>query len=531
VKSQPRGISLSPLLRLNARKAGHAGAPIGWRAANMDYPLTKTFSDLGLPAHIVDALTRAEFLTPTPIQLKAIGPQLQGRDIMGIAQTGSGKTAAFGLPILAGISELKGRPAPLTTRALILAPTRELAVQIDEVLRSLAGHMRLATVLVLGGVSRSAQVQKIARGVDVVIATPGRLKDLVDDRKLRLNETRWLVLDEADRMLDMGFIGAVKQIAAAIGPRRQTAMFSATMADEIAELAKALLSEPVRVEATAPGTTVAAIDQRVILSGSKQKRDELNRLLADPALSKVLIFSRTKHGADRVTKNLAIDGHEAAAIHGNKSQNARQAALKAFASGKARILVATDIAARGIDVPNITHVINYELPDDAENYVHRIGRTGRNGASGSAISLVSGEEKDKLRDVERLIRRTLPYTGEVATTRAGIQPQVQKPAHRGQGARHDAQPQQRKQKNAGRHFSGAKKAAISAERGNHPPKQRQPSQPREAANAPAWWERKTGDAGPNAMPKAKQRWSGAKKKAAKSRRDGATGRQPAAAAV
>src|SRR5688572_22621117 len=491
---------------------------------NMRQNLTKTFSELGLSAPLVSALTNAGFITPTPIQAKAIGPQLEGRDIMGIAQTGSGKTAAFGLPILAGIAQLTGRASPLTTRALILAPTRELAVQIDEVLRKLASGMRLSTVLVLGGVSRSAQVQKIARGVDVVIATPGRLKDLIDDRKLRLNETRWLVLDEADRMLDMGFIGAVKSIAAGIGPRRQTAMFSATMADEIATLAAALLRDPVRVEASAPATTVSVLEQRVIMAGSKQKRDELNTLLADPALSRVLIFSRTKHGADRVTKNLGIDGHDAASIHGNKSQNARQAALKAFSSGKARILVATDIAARGIDVPNISHVINYELPDDPENYVHRIGRTARNGATGFAITLCDGTERGKLRDVERLIRRTLPISGELK----GVDGHVAeaKPAHRGQGPRPDAQRQgQRPQRNAGKHFSGAKKAAIAAERGNRP------AGPRGNADGPAWWERKTGEAGAVVAPKAKQRWTTAKKKAAKVERGDDRRRQPLRAAI
>ncbi len=447
-----------------------------------------TFATLGLPATILGALDKAGFVTPTPIQAKAIPPQLEGRDILGIAQTGSGKTAAFGLPIIAGIAALKGRSNPLTTRALILAPTRELAVQIEEVLHKLSGGMRLSTVLVLGGTSRFAQVQKIAKGVDVVIATPGRLKDLLDDKKLRLNETRWLVLDEADRMLDMGFIHPVKQIAAAIGPRRQTALFSATMAKEIAELAKGLLNDPVRVEASPPATTVGTIDQRVILSGSKQKRAELNTLLADPALKRVIIFSRTKHGADRVAKNLAIDGHEAAAIHGNKSQNARQAALKAFAAGQVRILVATDIAARGIDVPNITHVINYELPDDPENYVHRIGRTARNGASGFAITLCDGTERDKLRDVERLIRRTLPTTGEIKHPELTA-PKARTP-HRGQGPKPNvARPegQKRKAGNAGRHFSGAKKAAIARGRsgGNGRPQgqARGPSRPRAARTA------------------------------------------------
>ncbi|MBD8063885.1 DEAD/DEAH box helicase [Devosia sp. PTR5] len=373
------------------------------------------FSSLGLPQNLLDGLSRAGFETPTKIQEQAIPKLLEGRDVMGIAQTGSGKTAAFGLPILAGIGELTGRARPLTTRALILAPTRELAVQIDENLRKWGGA-KISTVLVLGGVSRNAQVQKLSRGVDIVVATPGRLKDLVDDGKLRLNETRWLVLDEADRMLDMGFIAPVKAIAKLIGPRRQTMLFSATMAAEIEDLAKGLLKDPVKVEAAPQGSTVVKIDQRVILSGSKAKRGVLNDLLADTAegMDRVIVFARTKHGADRVAKNLAIDGHDAAAIHGNKSQNARQAALKGFASGSVRILVATDIAARGIDVQGITHVVNYDLPDDAENYVHRIGRTGRNGATGIAITLCDGTERPKLREVEKLIRRTLPLSGDAS---------------------------------------------------------------------------------------------------------------------
>jgi ATP-dependent RNA helicase RhlE len=508
--------------------------------------LTKSFSELGLSAQLVSALTAAGFDTPTPIQAKAIPPQLERRDIMGIAQTGSGKTAAFGLPILAGIAALGGRPNPMTTRALILAPTRELAVQIDEVLHKLAGT-KLSTVLVLGGASRGGQIQKIARGVDVVIATPGRLKDLIDDRKLKLTETRWLVLDEADRMLDMGFINAVKQIAAAIGPRRQTAMFSATMAPEIADLAKGLLNDPVRVEANPPAQTVGTIEQRVILSGSKEKRGVLNTLLKDPALSRVIIFSRTKHGADRVAKNLEADGHVAAAIHGNKSNNARQAALKGFASGEVRLLVATDIAARGIDVQNITHVINYELPDDPENYVHRIGRTGRNGASGEAITLCDGTERSKLRDVERLIRRTLPISGELKGAGGEVipasevvkQPIVKTPAkqaqNRGGGRPQGERPAggQRKQANGGRHFSGAKKAAImDGRRGHDAPVGGNEQQVRggsgtgsnvsrnggAAATAPGWWEKPTGS-GPAVPPKAnKQRWNKKQKDAGRARR-------------
>ncbi|MVS99577.1 DEAD/DEAH box helicase [Devosia sp. L53-10-65] len=387
------------------------------------------FTSLGLPTLITDSLTAGGFTEPTKIQAQAIPKLLEGRDMMGIAQTGSGKTAAFGLPILAGLLELTGRPRPMTTRALILAPTRELAVQIDENIRKFAGSkMKLDTVLVLGGVSRYHQVQKIAKGVDVIVATPGRLKDLLDDNKIRLNETRWLVLDEADRMLDMGFIAPVRAIAKAIGLRRQTMLFSATMAAEVEDLAKSLLKEPIKVEAAPQGSTVVKIDQRVIMSGSKAKRGVLNDLLGDEAegMERVIVFARTKHGADRVAKNLAIDGHDAAAIHGNKSQNARQAALKGFASGGVRILVATDIAARGIDVKDITHVVNYDLPDDPENYVHRIGRTGRNGASGIAITLCDGTEKSKLRDVERLIRRTLPVSGDLNLVEEAAAPRQQR---------------------------------------------------------------------------------------------------------
>ncbi|MCS6761482.1 MAG: DEAD/DEAH box helicase [Candidatus Devosia symbiotica] len=374
------------------------------------------FISLGLPEILTDSLTAAGFTTPTKIQLEAIPKLLEGRDMMGIAQTGSGKTAAFGLPILAGLLTMTSRPRPMTTRALILAPTRELAVQIDEAIRKFAGSkMKLDAVLLLGGVSRYRQIKRLERGVDIVVATPGRLKDLMDDGKIKLAETRWLVLDEADRMLDMGFIAPVRAVVKAIGIKRHTMMFSATMAPEVANLAKRLLQEPVRVDVSVADSTAVKIDQRVILSGAKAKRGVLNELLGseEESMERVIIFSRTKHGADRVAKNLEIDGHKAATIHGNKSHNARQAALKGFTNGDVRILVATDIAARGIDVPGITHVVNYELPDDPENYVHRIGRTGRNGASGYAITLCDGTERGKLRDVERLIRRILPYTGDL----------------------------------------------------------------------------------------------------------------------
>ena len=486
------------------------------------------FISLGLPAVLTDSLTAGGFTQPTKIQLQAIPKLLEGRDMMGIAQTGSGKTAAFGLPILAGLLTLTGKARPLTTRALILAPTRELAVQIEENIRKFAGSkMQLSTVLVLGGVSRYHQVQKIAKGVDVVVATPGRLKDLMDDGKIKLNETRWLVLDEADRMLGMGFIAPVKHIAKAIGPRRQTMLFSATMAPEVADLAKGLLNDPVRVDAQVAGSTVVKIDQRVILSGAKAKRGVLNELLASETenMERVIIFSRTKHGADRVAKNLEIDGHKAAAIHGNKSQNARQAALKGFATGDVRILVATDIAARGIDVPGITHVVNYELPDDPENYVHRIGRTGRNGASGIAITLCDGTERGKLRDVERLIRRTLPVSGDlhlandtgvIEAPRSAYKPAGNRPGPR--SARNPKQPQADRRSPAER-----RPFAAFAEEGKAPAKARPPveaqrTRPEGQVNRV----RRDGDTGKllgaKLDGKPKQRWGKPQKDAGRARR-------------
>jgi len=340
--------------------------------------------------------------------------QMQGRDILGIAQTGSGKTAAFGLPIIANIMEEGGRPLPKKTRALILAPTRELAVQIDEMLRGYAAGLRLTTVLVLGGVSRRAQINKLVRGTDIVVATPGRLKDLLNEGHLQLDQTRMVVLDEADRMLDMGFIKDVRHIVGATARDRRTALFSATMAPEVAELARSLLKDPVRVDVAPQGTTLEEVRQELIPTPTAAKRGRLSGFLEDDAMSRVIVFTRTKRSADRVAKNLDIDGFSAAAIHGNKSQNARQAALRGFREGRVRILVATDIAARGIDVPGISHVVNYELPDEPDSYVHRIGRTGRNGATGTAMTLYDSSERPKLKAIEKLIRKSIPVTGDMA---------------------------------------------------------------------------------------------------------------------
>ncbi|MET3647098.1 ATP-dependent RNA helicase RhlE [Phyllobacterium ifriqiyense] len=375
----------------------------------METTETNGFATMGLNAILLKAVDAAGMIAPKPIQQQAIPAQLAGQDILGIAQTGSGKTAAFALPILQKIITIGDKRKGKTARALVLAPTRELAVQIEETFRTLAKGAHISTALVLGGVSRIAQINKMQAGVDVLIATPGRLTDLVRDNRIDLSETRWLVLDEADRMLDMGFINDVKKIAKGTHRDRQTALFSATMPQEVATLAASLLRNPVRVEVAPQGTTAAEIKQVVHMIPTRQKKQVLSAMLKDETLSSVIVFTRTKHGADAVTRILEKDGYNVAAIHGNKSQNARQRALNGFKDGSVRILVATDIAARGIDVVGISHVINFDLPDEPESYVHRIGRTGRNGASGNAITLYDpAEEGSKFKAVERVTRMRLP---------------------------------------------------------------------------------------------------------------------------
>ncbi|MEZ5811222.1 MAG: DEAD/DEAH box helicase [Rhizobiaceae bacterium] len=373
---------------------------------------TNPFAALGLRGSLLKSIAGAGMTEPKPIQVQAIPPHLEGRDILGIAQTGSGKTAAFALPILSKIVGLGTKRRAKTARALILAPTRELAVQIEEAFRTLSRGAHVSTALVLGGVSRSSQVNRVKPGVDILVATPGRLTDLVKARDVDLSETRWLVLDEADRMLDMGFIRDVRRVAAAVREDCQTALFSATMPNEVNQLAQSLLDDPVRVEVARQGTTAGEISQSVVMARKRQKRAVLATMLADDAMRSVIVFSRTKHGADRITRDLGRDGFDAAVIHGNKSQNARQKALNGFRDGRVRILVATDIAARGIDVPGISHVVNFDLPDEAESYVHRIGRTGRNGRDGVAITLCDPDERSKLKSVERLIRMQLPVAAD-----------------------------------------------------------------------------------------------------------------------
>ncbi len=373
-----------------------------------------SFSQLGLAEPIRRALHDRNHVTPTPIQTRAIPELLAGRDMLGIAQTGTGKTAAFALPILHQLARGRARTRPRSPRALVLAPTRELAIQIGEEFRAYARHLPLRHTVIYGGVGQKPQVDALARGVEVLIATPGRLLDLMGQRQLALEAVEFLVLDEADRMLDMGFVRDVRRIVSALPGTRQSLLFSATMPAEVARLAGEILADPIRVEVSPQATPVERIEQRIYHVGAAGKSALLASMLDDPALSRVLVFARTKHRANRVAAQLDRSGHAAEAIHGNKSQGARQRALARFRAGDARVLVATDIAARGIDVDGVTHVINYERPNEPESYVHRIGRTARAGAGGVALSFCDPSERAYLRDIERLIRRRLTVTGEAA---------------------------------------------------------------------------------------------------------------------
>ena len=366
-----------------------------------------SFSDLGLSAPLLKAVAAANYTDPTPIQAQAIPVGLEGRDVLGIAQTGTGKTAAFALPILQRLSA-KSRPAGGAPRALILAPTRELAGQIAETFRVLGRPVGARVALLFGGVPKGRQARQLAGGVDIVVATPGRLIDHMQDRAIRLDQIEVLVLDEADHMLDLGFIIPIRRIASAVPTVRQTMFFSATMPKEISGLADAMLKDPVKVSVAQVATTAERVEQFVIFVEQSRKRHVLSNLLATHADGRTLVFTRTKHGADRVVKQLCEDGVSADAIHGNKSQPQRERALAAFRSGATRVLVATDIAARGIDVAGVSHVINFELPNVPESYVHRIGRTARAGAAGIAISLCDGSERSFLRDIEKLIRSRVP---------------------------------------------------------------------------------------------------------------------------
>lgn len=368
-----------------------------------------TNSALNLIEPIQRALKSEGYTEPTPIQEQAIPHLLEGRDVLGSAQTGTGKTAAFAIPIIQGLSEEpKSSQNNQNPKALVVAPTRELAIQIDESFRKYGKHLNLKTVVIYGGVSQHPQTKKLKRGVDIIVATPGRLLDLIHQKFVHLNQIKYFVLDEADMMLDMGMLQDVKKIVKYIPNKRQTMFFSATMPTEIAKLTSTILVNPVKIEVTPVSSTVDTIKQEVYYVDHVNKTNLLIDTLRDPAVDSALVFSRTKHGADKIVKSLNKAGLPAKAIHGNKSQNARQRTLKEFKQGKINILVATDIAARGIDIDDLSHVINYNLPEVAETYVHRIGRTGRAGHEGVAISFCDHGEKGHLRRIQKLIGKTLP---------------------------------------------------------------------------------------------------------------------------
>ena len=365
-----------------------------------------SFADLGVADPLQRALLNAGYRSPTPIQDRAIPLLLEGRDLLGIAQTGTGKTAAFALPILQRLAETPARRGRGAT-ALVLVPTRELAVQVAAAFTTYGKQLPLRTAVIHGGVGQGPQVAALRAGIDILVATPGRLLDLVQQGHAKLSAVSAFVLDEADRMLDMGFIRDIRKIVAELPKARQSMLFSATMPAEIADLAASMLHKPTRVEVAPAGSAVTLVDQGVFHVASGDKRALLRALLENPEMRRVIVFTRTKHGANKVADQLARSGVAAGAIHGNKSQSARQAALDDFRRGRSRVLVATDIAARGIDVDAVTHIVNYELPNVPETYVHRIGRTGRAGATGAALSFCDAAERAYLRDIERLVRKPI----------------------------------------------------------------------------------------------------------------------------
>ena len=365
-----------------------------------------TFDSLGLRAELLRAVEAQGFSTPTPVQTRSIPLVLAGHDLMASAQTGTGKTAAFCLPLLQRLSEDSGKKMP--PRALILTPTRELAAQVHENLRDLGTFLSLRSAVVFGGVNINPQIDRIRRGVDVIVATPGRLIDLMQRRCVDLSRLETLVLDEADRMLDMGFRPAIERIVEALPAERQTLLFSATFSSEIKQLAGRYLKRPERVETSPPNSTVEAIAQEAVRVDQSKKRELLSWMIGANNWRQVLVFTRTKHGANRLAKQLESDGVSAAAIHGNKSQGARTRALDGFKQGRVRALVATDIAARGLDIDQLPHVVNYEIPEVPEDYVHRIGRTGRAGREGVALSLVAGAEHGRFEAIRKLVSVEIP---------------------------------------------------------------------------------------------------------------------------
>ena len=416
-----------------------------------------TFADLGLAEPLARAVRDANYSVPTPIQARAIPPLLEGRDLLGIAQTGTGKTAAFALPILDRLIRDGERVQPRHVRALILAPTRELAAQIAESFKTYGKHARISVGCIVGGVSPGPQIAMLARGLDVLVATPGRLLDHLNAGKFTLATTKIVVLDEADHMLDLGFVVPIRRIISKLPRERQNLFFSATMPREIASLADEFLNNPVKVSVTPTATTVERISQRALLIEAGAKADLLVELLGDESFKRTIVFTRTKRGADKVTRRLEVAAIPALAIHGNKSQGQRQRALDSFKGGQIRVLVATDIAARGIDIDAVTHVINYELPEVPEAYVHRIGRTARAGAEGAAVSLVDGSETHLLRAIEKATRQQVPATDRRGT----ITPTKDTGPH---------VPERRDPRAQGKSRNGPGRTAPAAERRNDRPR-------------------------------------------------------------
>ncbi|MET0868673.1 MAG: DEAD/DEAH box helicase [Pseudorhodoplanes sp.] len=427
------------------------------------------FLELGLAESITRAIVEEGYETPTPIQSQTIPHVLAGRDVVGIAQTGTGKTAAFALPILNHLAKNRIRPERKTCRVLVLSPTRELSGQIVDSFKTYGRHLKVAVTLAIGGVPIGKQIRAMANGVDVLVATPGRLLDLVQERAVSLDKVEIFVLDEADRMLDMGFIHDIRRIVGKLPKQRQTLFFSATMPPPIEELGRIMLSDPARVAVTPQASTAERISQRVVHVEKSGKGALLADLLRSEPIDRAIVFTRTKHGADKVVRQLNQQGLAAEAIHGNKSQGQRERALAAFRNGKVKTLIATDIAARGIDVDGITHVINYDLPNVPESYVHRIGRTARAGAEGFAISFCDQEERAYLRDIERLIRKSLP-----ATDKNGQEVQANRPAQ----GRPDAANAPRKSSRNRPGQRGRQRDRDGQQRGHGSSQESRPAQPK-----------------------------------------------------
>ncbi len=414
------------------------------------------FTMLGLAPALNTALAESQLTDPTPIQRKAIPLALDGHDILGLAQTGTGKTLAFGLPLVQHLLDMPGKPAPKTAKALILAPTRELVNQISDNLRKLTQNTKLRIGTVVGGQSIVRQINFLSRGTDILVATPGRLIDLMERKAVDLGQVRHLVLDEADQMLDLGFIHALRQIAPALGTPRQTMLFSATMPKQMEELSRAYLNNPKRVQVAPPGKAADKITQSVHFLPKPAKATKLREILSQNPDALTLVFSRTKHGAEKLMKGLVADGFKATSVHGNKSQGQRDRAIKAFREGTAKVLVATDVAARGIDIPGVEFVINYDLPEVPDNYVHRIGRTARAGREGEAIAFCSEEEAGLLRQIQKLMKTDIPVA-------SGVMPEgVEMPGTRRKGGR--GRPQGRPHQGGGKPQGAGKPSGQKSRR-------------------------------------------------------------------